>query len=602
MKIDDRDLIWLQRINVGSILELALTLPRSYEDFNLSPLPNEGINTVEVVIEHISRSRSFLMSLVAFCKTWGCDVTITIFNPKKWHYSVFKPKKEFFIQAKSSFNYGCWQFINPKILTKVGIIIPRYKTNLDDEKLQNLIKKYVNEQNLLQVGLNSDEAKTLLSLHETTKESMEKLLNLQENKEVLNLLKFVEIYNYLKRLNTKKTEFKAKPIAINDISLWLKNLPFTPTKDQILALNDIKIDLQSQKASKRVIMGDVGSGKTLVILGAALMVYPNLAILMVPTAILAEQIYYEAKRLLPDYFNAVVLKKGEKNVDFTGVNLLISTHALLYQNLPPSSLIMIDEQHRFGSNQRQKLDQLTEGSDFKAHFLQFSATPIPRTLSLIQSELVNFSFLTEIPYKKNIHTIIIQNKDFNDLLTHIKEQIAQNKQTIIVYPLVTKSDVSAYKSIDEGSKFWLNSFDKVFITHGQDKQKEEIIAKFKDEGNILLATTVIEVGISLPRLTTVVILAPERLGLASLHQLRGRVGRNGGEGWCFLYTKLQDPPQRLIKFAEILDGFEIAKLDLKNRQAGDILDGTLQHGATFKYYDMEEEITLAAKQRLHTLK
>ena len=122
--------------------------------------------------------------------------------------------------------------------------------------------------------------------------------------------------------------------------------------------------------------------------------------------------------------------------------------------------------------------------------------------------------------------------------------------------------------------------------------------QFKQRGDILLSTTVVEVGISLPRLSTIVIVGAERLGLATLHQLRGRVGRNGGSGFCFLFTKLKNPPERLVEFCSTTDGFEIAQLDLKNRQSGDILNGTLQHGATFEYYAYEEEITQAAKDRL----
>ena len=354
----------------------------------------------------------------------------------------------------------------------------------------------------------------------------------------------------------------------------------------------------SDEAKRRVVMGDVGSGKTLVILAAALMIYPKTAILMAPTSILAEQIYGEAARLLPSFVCVKLIKSGDKNVDFTGVNLIVGTHALLYQDLPASPLVMVDEQHRFGSNQRGRIEEMVSSPQFRANFVQFSATPIPRTLSLIQSALVEFSFLRETPFVKRIHSQILKSENFAALISHLREQISQGKQAIIVYPLVENSENFHYQSLNEAQGFWLENFKNVFITHGKDREKERVLREFRQNGDLLLSTTVVEVGISLPRLSTIVIVGAERLGLATLHQLRGRVGRNGGEGWCFLFTKLKNPPERLREFCATTDGFKIAQIDLKNRQSGDILDGTLQHGATFEYYDYDEEITRLARSRV----
>ena len=406
----------------------------------------------------------------------------------------------------------------------------------------------------------------------------------------------------MKKLSKKKFNFPAKKIEIYDISSWIKTLPFTPTNDQINALNDIKNDLLSCVAKRRVVMGDVGSGKTLIMLGASLMVYPQTAVLMAPTSILAEQIYNEALKLLPKFMKIMLVKSGDKELDFKDINLIIGTHALLFQPLPKANLIMVDEQHRFGSNQRQKINNLTKDGEFKAHFLQFSATPIPRTLSLIQSNIVEQSFLKQIPFKKDIKTIIVNKDGFFDMIKHIKDEINKGKQAIIVYPLVEESQSSNYQSLNEGSTYWYKNFKNVYLTHGGDKEKEEILKEFRDKGDLLLTTTVVEVGISLPRLSIIVVVAPERMGLATLHQLRGRVGRNGGSGWCYLFTKLKEPPSRLLEFAKTLDGFKVAGIDLKNRQSGDLLDGSIQHGATFRFYDYEEDIADAAKKRLEILR
>lgn len=419
---------------------------------------------------------------------------------------------------------------------------------------------------------------------------------------ILRTLKFVEILNYLQKLSAKKTSFPAQIYPLHDISDWLASLPFEPTRDQLSAIKDIASDLQSPLARRRVVMGDVGSGKTLVILASAAMNYPRISYLMAPTSILAEQIYAEALRLLLPQIKVLLVKSGDREPNFAGAHLIIGTHALLYHELAPSNLIMVDEQHRFGSNQREKIARLTGSGEFRAHFIQFSATPIPRTLSMIQSELVSFSFLKQLPFEKQIKTKILQNDGFAGFMQDLRRELAAGNQAIIVYPLVQQSESSVYQSLEEVMPFWKAQFPDVLITHGSDKDKEEILRRFRDEGRLLITTTIVEVGISLPRLSVILIVGAERMGLASLHQLRGRVGRKGQTGRCYLYTKLKSPPQRLREFAATLDGFKVANIDLKNRQGGDLLGGSVQHGAMFAWYDYEEDVTAAAKQRLKGLK
>ncbi|EAI3074434.1 ATP-dependent DNA helicase RecG, partial [Campylobacter jejuni] len=439
-----------------------------------------------------------------------------------------------------------------------------------------------------------------LNLHAYDEKSFFMFENLQNFSKDL---KYIEIYNFLKRLKAKKTHFKAHQINVFNIANWLKDLPFSLTKDQLNALKDIEKDLHSKEAKRRVIMGDVGCGKTLVLLGAALMVYPKQAILMAPTSILAYQLYEEAKKFLPDFMNILFIKGGKKEKDLEQniqkANLVIGTHALIHLESHNAVLVMIDEQHRFGSAQREKIHSLSK-QEFAPHFIQFSATPIPRTLSMIQSELLNFSFIKQMPFKKDITTYCIQNEGFSKLSEKIKEEIAKNHQIIIIYPLVSASDNIPYLSLEQAKEYWQSHYEKVFVTHGKDKQKDEILERFRDEGNILLSTTVVEVGISLPRLSMIVIVGAERLGLATLHQLRGRVGRVGLKSTCYLYTKLKEIPSRLKEFASTLDGFKIAELDLKNRLSGDLLDGFMQHGNEFKFFDFskDEEILEKAKKDL----
>ena len=632
MKFDEKDRINLKKIGVTTLLDLALKLPKSFEDTSLAAAPKDGHVSVAVEIKSAYRQGGMLHA-VCWCEVWEQNVKIVIFNAKPWHHGAFKVGKSVFVSGKCAFAYGSWQLTNPKIVTKINEIIPKYKLSLRDDSFKNLIQKYVNLPNLLEAGLAPREAEFLLDLHRGDEKSVAMLEALVREKAGEEVLKFVEIYNYLKKLNAKKTRFKAPKIKLFDISEWLKNLPFAPTTDQLNAIADLRADFSGKEAMRRVVMGDVGSGKTLVMLAAALSVYPQPALIMVPTSILAEQIYAEAARLLPDFMRILLVKSGDKP-EFDGVNLIIGTHVLLYQSLPAAPLVMIDEQHRFGSNQREKINALASGGlgqetqldaadgefegaersnltetmpknrqaktagETRAHVVQFSATPIPRTLSMIQSSFAEFSFLKQMPFEKHIHTQILQSADFGELLAHIKAQIAKDKQVAVIYPLVEGSESSNYQGLEEAQGFWRANFANVYVTHGKDKEKEQVLREFRERGDVLLSTTVVEVGISLPRLSTIVIVGAERLGLASLHQLRGRVGRNGGSGFCFLFTKLKNPPSRLREFCETLDGFKIAEIDLKNRQSGDILNGAFQHGATFEYYDYEEEITQAAKDRL----
>ena len=432
------------------------------------------------------------------------------------------------------------------------------------------------------------------------KPSQNEINNMQKD------LKFIEIYNFLRRLRTKKQTPKSYEIELFDISAWLESLPFRPTKDQMQAINDIKGDLRSRDAKRRVIMGDVGCGKTLVLLAAALLVYPKQAVLMAPTSILAAQIFDEARRLLPEFMQIELLKGGKKDKDtpqrLAKAHLIIGTHAIIHLNALNAVLVMVDEQHRFGSNQRQKINDLAKNDELSPHFVQFSATPIPRTLSMVQSELVSFSFIRQMPFRKDIQTFCVQGRDFALILERINDELKKGNQIAIIYPLVNESasENAKYLPLERAREYWEKRYDGVFSTHGKDKNKEEVLLEFRQKGQILLATTVMEVGISLPKLSTIIIVGAEKLGLATLHQLRGRVGRVGLPSFCYLYTKLDTMPQRLIEFSKTLDGFVIAELDLKNRLSGDLLDGFAQHGNEFKFFDFatDEQILAEAKASL----
>ncbi|MGE4512004.1 MAG: helicase-related protein, partial [Sulfurimonadaceae bacterium] len=221
-------------------------------------------------------------------------------------------------------------------------------------------------------------------------------------------------------------------------------------------------------------------------------------------------------------------------------------------------------------------------------------TPIPRTQAMIETAHIDVSLITTTPFTKNITSKVIRKNDFKNLLEHIKNEVAANRQVLLVYPLVEQSDVLGYQSIDEARGYWEKHFTNVYVTHGKDKEKEEVLFAFRESGSILIATTVVEVGISLPRLSTVVIVGAERLGLSTLHQLRGRVSRTGLQGYCFLYTN-QEKSQRLEKFVATQSGFDIAALDLQFRKSGDLLKGVTQSGSEFVWVDMAEDEEVVAE-------
>ena len=263
MKFDEKDKINLKKIGVTTLLDLALKLPKSFEDTSLAAAPKDGHVSVAVEIKSAYRQGGMLHA-VCWCEAWEQNVKIVIFNAKPWHHGAFKVGKSVFVSGKCAYAYGSWQLTNPKIVTKINEIIPKYKLSLRDDSFKNLIQKYVNSPNLIEAGLAAKEAEFLLDLHKGDEKSVRMLEALVQEKAGEDVLKFVEIYNYLKKLNAKKTRFKAPKINLFDISSWLKNLPFAPTSDQLNAISDLRADFSGEEAVRRVVMGDVGSGKTLV--------------------------------------------------------------------------------------------------------------------------------------------------------------------------------------------------------------------------------------------------------------------------------------------------------------------------------------------------
>ncbi len=377
-------------------------------------------------------------------------------------------------------------------------------------------------------------------------------------------------------------------------------LPFDLTGAQKRVLREIRADVRSGKQMNRLLQGDVGSGKTMVALMTALMAIDNgfQACIMAPTEILAAQHYESISQwLLPLGIRVELLtgsrRKREREPILAGlasgdVRLLIGTHALLEDGVVFNNLgmVIIDEQHRFGVAQRAKL---WGKNKIPPHVLVMTATPIPRTLAMTVYGDLDVSVIDELPPgRKPIQTLLQYDNRRAALYASLRRQLQQGRQAYIVYPLIEESEKSDMKNLTDGFDAVRANFPEyeVCMVHGKMKpaEKEAQMQRFvQGEAQIMVATTVIEVGVNVPNASVMVIENAERFGLAQLHQLRGRVGRGADQSFCILMTRYdlaQDTRKRLEIMVETTDGFRIAEADMRLRGPGD-MEGTQQSGIAF---------------------
>ncbi|MBA3025138.1 MAG: ATP-dependent DNA helicase RecG [Sulfurimonas sp.] len=595
MNLTKEQAVKFKKLGINSFSELALCIPHSYEDYTLrDKLQIHKTQLIDATVESVYRSPNSLQ-ITFYAHNFGHHVMGVLFRPKPYMMHQFIVGERDYYYGLIECKVGHCSMSMPRKVGSSGGIAPKYKCGLRSDVMLRLVQTALNAENLRGEGLSEKVINAVLKLHfpdETIFESKEL------SKESLDALKYIELFTYMKQLSAKRRYFEALKSPKSKYDKWAKTLPFELTAEQINAIEEIQKDISKDIAAKRMVVGDVGSGKTMVILASAFMMAPHRSILMAPTTILANQLFEEAQKFLPNLRTVLVTNKTKK-VDLSEYDFIIGTHALLYRELPEAGLVMVDEQHRFGTQQRNMLDKLVSEGPRKPHFLQFSATPIPRTQAMIETAHIDVSLITSTPFTKDIDSKVIHKSDFKELLVKIKEEIAEGNQVLLVYPLVEQSEMIEYQSIDEARVYWEKNFDGVYVTHGKDKEKEQVLFDFRENGKILIATTVVEVGISLPRLTTVVIVGAERLGLSTLHQLRGRVSRAGLKGYCYLYTN-KNSSERLDEFVNTTSGFDIANLDLKFRKSGDLLKGANQSGTQFRFVDLveDEEIVRSVKNDL----
>ena len=504
-----------------------------------------------------------------------------------------------------------------KSLGKKEEIIPVY--HLTSGITSNTLKKFINE--------------ALLSYKDQVVDNIPKYLNDKYNfvskklalsivhnpsdkeklEEVLKRLKYEELFEFMFKINYLKYKRKKENIGIKrDVDIQkldkvIKSLPFELTEDQLKTTYDIIEDLSSEKQMNRIIQGDVGSGKTIV---SFLAIYYNFlsgyqSALMAPTEILAIQHYNNLKELnfaknLRIELLVGKLKKKEKEdiykaIEKGKVDIVIGTHAIIqealkYHNL---GLVITDEQHRFGVNQRANLKNKGNYPDV----LYMSATPIPRTYALTIYGDMDISSIKKMPKgRKPVETIIKSEEEMKEVLEMMYKELINNHQIYVISPLIEEndnSDLNDVEKIENNMKKAFGSKFNIGVMHGKMKsaEKELIMQEFKQKKiDILVSTTVIEVGVDVENATMIVVFDADRFGLSTLHQLRGRVGRSSLESKCILISNTDK--ERLNIMTKTTDGFKISEEDFKLRGSGDLF-GTKQSGdMSFKLANLKQDYNL----------
>lgn len=620
----------LNKLNIFTLKDLITYYPRTYEDRSKPKNIAECIDGEEILIEAIACGRISEVRLKGktmqklIVRDESGKATITWFN-QGYLKNKFDVGKKYQFYGKMSNMFGKITMSSPVFdeegkKTNTGKIIPLYP--LTYQLSQNILRKII-ENGLEEVYGNLKETLPNYILEEYKLEKINdaiKYIHFPQDFKDFEFARKRLVFEEL--LTTQLALLELKNSYINDekgikfskdakMSDVINKLPFKLTKAQLRVLEEIDNDMESDKSMNRLLQGDVGSGKTVVAMCAAYKAVKSgyQAAIMAPTAILAIQHLENFKKLLEALnvkcellISGMTKKKKEqllKRLANGEIDILIGTHAIIEENVAFNNLglVVTDEQHRFGVKQRTKIAEKGQNPDV----LVMTATPIPRTLALILYGDLDISIIDELPpNRKKIDTFAV-NKNMTDRInSFIEKQIQEGRQAYIVCPLVEENEELDLKSVEKLYEQYKNEiFSKyrVEYIHGKmkPKDKDDIMERFK-KGliDILISTTVIEVGVDVPNSNIMVIENAERFGLAQLHQLRGRVGRGEYKSYCILKYegKSETIKQRMKVMCDTNDGFIISEKDLELRGSGDFF-GTMQHGLPeFKIANLFEDMPI----------
>lgn len=598
----------LNKIKIYTVEDLLNYYPYRYDIIKRSDLSNlsdgdkiiiDGIVEGQPTTIYINKS---LKKMIFRISTKTMILNITLYN-RTHLYSDLKSGKEITIIGKynklkntvivSDIRFGLLPpsaKIEPIYYTTEGLTVKQI-SKFESIALENdydvidLVPRYIEEKyNLM------------------NKKSAIKNIHVPEDilllKKARQRIKYEELFMYVLKINYLKNKINNDNLAIernidkDKLDKFIKSLPFELTLDQDKAVNDIINDLSIKKRMNRLLQGDVGSGKTVI---ALIAVYANYlskyqSALMAPTEILAVQHYEEAKKIFSKYkLNIALLTSSTSNKDKKTIyeelengkiDLIIGTQALIQENVKYKKLglVITDEQHRFGVNQRDTF----KGKGISPDVLSMSATPIPRTYALTIYGDTDVSSIKSKPKgRKEIITVFKKEKDITDVLEMMKKELELNHQIYVVAPMIDTESDSEKESVydlEEKMNKAFGKISKIGIIHGKldPKDKDKVMKDFeKNKINILISTTVIEVGVNVPNASMIVIFNANMFGLSTLHQLRGRVGRGDTQSYCVLVAK--ESEERLRFLENTSDGFEISEYDFQTRGEGDLF-GTRQSG------------------------
>ena len=631
----------LNKLNIYTLKDLIEYYPRDYEDRSKPKNLYECTDGEEVLIEAMAagritemhKGRMTISRLIVKDQTGTCY--ITWFN-QGYLRDKFQPGRMYRFFGKISNKNGRLEMNSPVYdeidqSKNTGKIIPIYP--LTYELKQNTLRKII-ENGLAEVKGKLPETLPEYILKENnlwdinnTIERIHFPIEFSDFNKARERLVFEELLTTQLALLKLKNNYEhetdgiqfSKDVYMSDV---INILPFKLTKAQLRVLEEIDRDMESNKPMNRLLQGDVGSGKTVVAMIAAYKAVKSgyQATIMAPTAILASQHLESFQGILEELgirtellISSVTKKKKAEILEKLQngeIDILIGTHAILEENVVFKNLglVVTDEQHRFGVKQRSTIASKGQNPDVIA----MSATPIPRTLALILYGDLDISIIDELPpNRKKIETYAVRKNMEERVNNFIKKQITEGRQAYIVCPLVEENeDMEGLQSVIElAEKYQKETFSeyKVAYLHGKmkPKEKDEIMERFKNgEIQILIATTVIEVGVNVPNASIMVVENAERFGLAQLHQLRGRVGRGEYQSYCILKYEGNSETirQRMKVMCDTNDGFIISEKDLELRGSGDFF-GTEQHGLPeFKIANLFEDIAVLKKVQKLALK